>query len=46
VHWLDFGDRMADSGIASMYASRPKQWNQSARSFGRYLGYRALGRTP
>jgi hypothetical protein len=41
-HWLDFGDTIADSGIESIYAGRPKQWSQSARSFGKYLGYRAL----
>lgn len=45
-HWLDFGDAIADSGIAAMYANQPKQWNQAARSFGRYLGYRATGRAP
>jgi len=46
VHWLDFGDTMADSGIENLNGDRPKQWNQAARSFGRYLGYRALGKTP
>jgi hypothetical protein len=46
THWLDFGDAMADSGVANMFADRPKQWNQSARSFGKYLGYRALGKAP
>lgn len=44
--WLTFGDSMADSGIDAMFASRPKQWDQAARSFGKYLGYRALGATP
>jgi hypothetical protein len=46
VHWLDFGDAMADSGIAHFNARHPKEWNQSARSFGRYLGYRAYGKAP
>ena len=45
-HWLDFGDSIADSGVSAMFAKQPKQWNQAARSFGRYLGYRAVGRTP
>ncbi len=45
-HWLDFGDTIADSGVENIFAKRPKQWNQSARSFGKYLGYRALGATP
>ena len=45
-HWLEFGDKMADSGIEAFFAKRPKQWNQSARTFGKYLGYRALGATP
>jgi hypothetical protein len=46
THWLDVGDQYADSGIDAMYVGRPKQWNQATRSFGKYLGYRALGRTP
>lgn len=46
THWLDFGDTIADSGVDAMFADRPKQWDQAARSFGRYLGYRALGATP
>ena len=46
THWLDFGDTMADSGVDAMYADRPKQWDQATRSFGKYLGYRALGKTP
>ncbi len=45
-HWIEFGDTMADSGIEAFFAKRPKQWNQSARSFGKYLGYRALGADP
>ena len=45
-HWLEFGDTIADSGIEAIFAKRPKQWNQSARTFGKYLGYRALGATP
>lgn len=45
-HWLDFGDAMATSGVAAIYVARPKQWNQGARAFGRYLGYRAAGATP
>jgi hypothetical protein len=44
--WLTFGDSMADSGIDAMVANRPKQWDQAARSFGKYLGYRALGAAP
>lgn len=46
VHWLDFGDTIAESGVENLFAERPKQWNQAARSFGRYLGYRSLGKTP
>ncbi len=45
-HYVDFGDKIADSGLAAMYAEAPKQWNQAARSFGKYLGYRALGVEP
>ena len=45
-HWLDFGDTMAVSGIDAMFTGSPKHWNQAARSFGKYLGYRALGTTP
>ncbi len=45
-HWLTFGDTMADSGVAAIFVSRPKQWNQGARAFGRYLGYRAAGAVP
>lgn len=45
-HWLDFGDTIADSGVDAIYVARPKQWNQGARAFGRYLGYRATGATP
>ena len=44
--WLAFGDAMASAGIEAMYTKRPKQWNQAGRSFGKYLGYRALGATP
>jgi hypothetical protein len=44
--WLTFGDKMADSGIAAMMTSNPKQWNQAARSFARYMGYRAKGLPP
>jgi len=44
--WLDFGDTVATSGIDAMYVGRPKQWNQGARAFGRFLGYRAAGATP
>jgi hypothetical protein len=40
--FLNFGDTMADHGVAAMFAKRPKQWNQSSRSFGKYLGYRSL----
>ncbi len=45
-HWLDFGDTIAASGVDAIYVARPKQWNQGARAFGRYLGYRAEGATP
>jgi hypothetical protein len=45
-HWLAFGDRMADSGIQAMQTTNPKQWNQAARSFARYMGYRARGLPP
>ena len=45
--WITFGDRIADSGVDNMAAdAAPKQWNQAARSFGKYLGYRAMGATP
>jgi hypothetical protein len=46
AQWLSFGDRMADAGVQAMFTRRPKQWNQAARSFGRYLGYRAQGLPP
>lgn len=46
TRWLTFGDAMADAGVDAMFAGRPKQWNQAARSFGRYLGYRSRGATP
>jgi len=39
---LAIGDKMAESGVENMFVSRPKQWNQAARGFVRYLGYRAL----
>ena len=45
-HWLVFGDKIADSGIEAMSTKNPKQWNQAARAFGRYLGYRAKGLPP
>jgi len=32
---------MAVTGIDAMYAGSPKHFNQSGRSFGKYLGYRA-----
>ena len=44
--YLTIGDKIADSGIAAMYTEAPKQWNQAGRSFGKYLGYRAMGATP
>ena len=44
--WLDFGDRVATLGIEVMYGGAPKQWTQCVRSFIKYLGYRALARTP
>lgn len=40
--WLDFGDRMGRHGLEHMSSNRPKQWVQSARSFGHYLAYRSL----
>jgi Divergent InlB B-repeat domain len=46
AHWLTFGDAMATSGIEAIYTKRPKQWNQTSRSFGKYLGYRSLGLAP
>lgn len=46
THWLTLGDSIADSGIEALYTSRPKQWNQAARSFGKYMGYRSKARTP
>lgn len=44
--YLTIGDKIADSGIAAMFTEAPKQWNQAGRSFGKYLGYRAMGATP
>lgn len=44
--WIAFGDTIAASGVESIYVGRPKQWNQGARAFGRYLGYRAAGAAP
>lgn len=44
--WITFGDTIATSGVDAIYVGRPKQWNQGARAFGRYLGYRAAGATP
>ncbi|MDQ3033217.1 MAG: hypothetical protein M3Y87_12435 [Myxococcota bacterium] len=44
--WLDAGDVFADAGLDAIYVGRPKQWNQSARAFPRYMGYRAAGRAP
>jgi len=46
THWLTLGDAMADSGVNAMYTKRPKQWNQGARSFGKYLGYRSRALAP
>ena len=46
THWIDVGDAMADSGIEAMYVGRPKQWNQGARAFPKYLGYRSLAKKP
>jgi hypothetical protein len=46
TRWLDIGDKIADSGIAAMYVEAPKQWGQAGRSFGKYLGYRAMGAEP
>lgn len=46
THWIDFGDSMAVVGVDAMFAGRAKQFNQSVRSFGKYLGYRALGAKP
>ena len=46
TRWLTFGDKMASAGVEAIYTKRPKQWNQTARSFGKYLGYRAMGATP
>lgn len=44
--WLRLGDSIADHGVAAMFSARPKQWNQAARSFGKYLGYRAKALPP
>jgi len=46
TRWLDFGDTMARHGLDNIYAGAPKQWSQSTRGFLKYMGYRALGRTP
>ncbi len=45
-HWLTFGDKIADAGLDAMSTKNPKQWNQAARAFARYLGYRAKGLPP
>jgi hypothetical protein len=44
--WLAFGDAMADNGVDNIYAGAPKQWSQSARTFMKYMGYRALALAP
>jgi hypothetical protein len=44
--WLSFGDAMASAGVDAIYTKRPKQWNQASRSFGKFLGLRALGAAP
>ncbi len=44
--WLTFGDTMADHGIDNLYAGAPKQWSQTARTFMKYMGYRATALTP
>lgn len=44
--WLDFGDAMAQHGVDAYFGGRPKQWTQSSRTFMKYVGYRAQGRTP
>jgi hypothetical protein len=44
--WLDFGDVMAEHGVENLYAGAPKQFSQSTRTFIKYMGYRALTRTP
>ena len=44
--WLGFGDEMASAGLEQIYTKRPKQWNQTSRSFGKYLGWRAAGAMP
>jgi hypothetical protein len=45
-HWLAFGDKIADAGLDAMSTKNPKQWNQAARAFARYLGYRARALPP
>jgi hypothetical protein len=44
--WLTFGDTMANHGIDNIYAGAPKQWSQSARTFMKYMGYRATELAP
>ena len=44
--WLEAGDHFAEIGVDEMFVGRPKQWNQAARAFPRYMGYRAAGRAP
>ena len=46
TRWLTLGDAMATSGIEAIYTKRPKQWNQTARSFGKYMGYRSRALAP
>ena len=41
-HWTTFGDSLIPPGIEEMFVKRPKQWNQANRTFGKYLGYRAM----
>jgi hypothetical protein len=38
--WIERGDVLAGFGLQDMFTRRPKQWNQSSRTFGKWLGYR------
>lgn len=40
--WIERGDALLEFGLADMFTRRPKQWNQSTRTFGKYLGYRLI----
>lgn len=40
--WITRGDVLVNYGLEDIYVKRPKQWTQSTRTFGLYLGYRNM----